>query len=81
MDETLSLLERGRLEVPADVPLEESVAAGGRVTPLTVRPKTVTARELFDYYSTSCFNRMLPNSGSTRCMARSANRRANFFSM
>src|SRR5688572_29057885 len=50
VDETLSLLDRGRLEVPEGVNLGDFVAAGGKAPVLAVRPETVTARQLFDRY-------------------------------
>jgi hypothetical protein len=50
VDETLALLERGRLEVPEGVALEEFVAAGGKAPVVSARPETVTARQLFDRY-------------------------------
>src|SRR5205823_14167 len=50
VDETLGLIERGRLEVPEGVLLEEFVAAGGKVPVVSARPETVTARQLFDHY-------------------------------
>jgi integrase len=50
VDETLALIERGRLEVPAGVRLEEFVAAGGKVPAVSARPETVTAGQLFDRY-------------------------------
>ncbi len=56
VDETLDLIERGRLEVPPGVPLEEFVAAGGKVPVLSVRPETTTARQLFDHYLSTLSN-------------------------
>jgi hypothetical protein len=50
VDETLSLIERGRLEVPDGVQLEEFVAAGGKAPAISARPEVVTARQLFDHY-------------------------------
>ncbi|MBX6313679.1 MAG: tyrosine-type recombinase/integrase [Isosphaeraceae bacterium] len=50
VDETLDLLERGRLTIPDGVPLEEFVAAGGKAPVAPVRPETVTARDLVDRY-------------------------------
>jgi hypothetical protein len=50
VDETLELLERGRLTVPEDVTLEDFVAAGGKAPKVSARPETVTARQLFDNY-------------------------------
>src|SRR5262249_28331735 len=50
VDETLGLIERGRLMVPEGVALEDFVAAGGKVPVLSARPETVTARQLFDRY-------------------------------
>jgi hypothetical protein len=46
VDETLGLIERGRPEVP----LEEFVAAGGNDPAVSVRPETVTARQMVDRY-------------------------------
>lgn len=48
VDETLDLLERGRLSIPDGVSLEEFVAAGGKSPVVAVRPETVIARELVD---------------------------------
>jgi integrase len=50
VDETLALLERGRLSLPEGVTLEDFVAAGGKVPKVSARPETVTARQLFDSY-------------------------------
>src|SRR5262245_47858675 len=50
VDETLELIERGRLSIPDDMPLEEFVAAGGKSLVVAVRPETVTARHLVDRY-------------------------------
>jgi len=50
VDETLGLLERGRLALPEGVLLEAFVAAGGKVPTVSARPETVTARQLFDRY-------------------------------
>jgi hypothetical protein len=50
VDETLALIERGRLIVPEGVSLEEFVAAGGKVPLISARPQTATARQLFDSY-------------------------------
>jgi integrase len=50
VDETLTLIERGRLTVPDGVALEDFVAAGGKVPKVSARPETVTARQLFDHY-------------------------------
>jgi len=50
VDETLGLLERGRLAVPEGVALEDFVAAGGKVPAVSARPEAVTARRLFDHY-------------------------------
>jgi integrase len=50
VDETLDLLERGRLAVPEGVSLEDFVASGGKVPVVSARPETVTARQLFDHY-------------------------------
>jgi len=50
VDETLSLIERGRLTVPEGISLEDFVAAGGKIPLLSSRPETVTAKQLFDKY-------------------------------
>jgi integrase len=50
VDEILGLIERGRLTVPDGVPLEDFVAAGGKVPVVSARPETTTARQLFDRY-------------------------------
>ena len=50
VDETLALIERGRLTVPEGVTLEDFVAAGGKVPVVSARPETVTAKQLFDQY-------------------------------
>jgi len=50
VNETLDLIERGRLTVPEGVSLEGFVAAGGKVPKLVARPETTTARQLFDRY-------------------------------
>jgi site-specific recombinase XerD len=50
VDETLELLERGRLTVPENVPLEEFVAAGGKARVVSAKPETTTARILIDQY-------------------------------
>jgi hypothetical protein len=50
VDETLTLLERGRLAIPEGVALEDFVAAGGKTPVVAVRPQTITARQLFDHY-------------------------------
>jgi integrase len=50
VDETLGLIERGRLNVPEGVSLEEFVAAGGKAPVVAVRPETVTTRNLIDRY-------------------------------
>jgi DNA-binding beta-propeller fold protein YncE len=56
VDETLALLERGRLVVPEGVRLEDFVASGGKAPFLSARPETVTARQLFDHYLTTHAN-------------------------
>jgi len=56
VDETLELLERGRLTVPEGVGLEEFVAAGGKVPTNSARPEAVTARQLFDSYLATLAN-------------------------
>src|SRR4051794_32127043 len=50
VDETLDLIERGRLTVPEGVGLEDFVAAGGKVPAVAARPETITVRQLFDHY-------------------------------
>ncbi|CAN5469421.1 hypothetical protein BH10PLA2_BH10PLA2_16300 [soil metagenome] len=50
VDETLALIERGRLTVPEGVPLEEFIAAGGKAPVILARPETITARQMFDRY-------------------------------
>jgi len=50
VDETLGLIERGRLTVPEGVPLEDFVAAGGKVLAVSARPETVVTGELFKHY-------------------------------
>jgi integrase len=50
VDETLALIERGRLVVPEGVRFEDFVASGGKVPVLSAKPETVTARQLFDRY-------------------------------
>jgi hypothetical protein len=65
VDETLSLIDRGRLGVPAGVPLEDFVAAGGRVPVLSVRPETTTARQLFDHYLATISNGTVEESSLT----------------
>ncbi|MHB1426789.1 MAG: tyrosine-type recombinase/integrase [Gemmataceae bacterium] len=50
VDETLALLERGRLSLPEGVALQEFVAAGGKAPKASARPETVMARQLFDSY-------------------------------
>lgn len=56
VDETLGLIERGRLEVPSGITLEDFVAAGGKVPVVSARPENVTARQLFDSYLTTLGN-------------------------
>src|SRR4051794_15642866 len=56
VDETLGLLERGRLEVPTGVPIEDFVAACGKLPVHSVRPETLSARELFDQYLSTLSN-------------------------
>jgi hypothetical protein len=51
VDETLELIERGRLTVPEGVSLEDFVAAGGKAPIVSAGPETVTARQLFDHFS------------------------------
>ena len=50
VDETLTLLERGRLIVPEGVALEDFVAAGGKLRLISARPEVITARQLIDHY-------------------------------
>jgi integrase len=50
VDETLNLIDRGRLTVPDGVSLEDFVAAGGKVPTIAVRPEIITSRQLFDGY-------------------------------
>src|SRR4051812_28521909 len=50
VDETLALIERGRLTIPEGVTLEDFVAAGGKAPVLSARPETTTARQLIDRY-------------------------------
>jgi integrase len=50
VDETLGLLERGRLTLPEGVALGDFVAAGGKVPVVSARPETTTARQLVDHY-------------------------------
>ena len=50
VDETLSLIDRGRLEVPAGVAIEEFVAGGGKAPAVSARQETLAARQLFDDY-------------------------------
>jgi integrase len=50
VDETLALIERGRLTVPEGISLEAFVAAGGKAPVVSARPETVTARQLVDRY-------------------------------
>ncbi|HYV35775.1 MAG TPA: tyrosine-type recombinase/integrase [Gemmataceae bacterium] len=50
VDETLNLLERGRLTLPENVTLVDFVAAGGKSLSLPTQPKMMTARQLFDAY-------------------------------
>lgn len=50
VDETLELIERGRLTVPEGVSFEDFVAAGGKAPAVSARPETITARQLFDHY-------------------------------
>jgi hypothetical protein len=56
VDETLALIERGRLVVPEGVRLEDFVAAGGKAPVLSARPENVTAKQLFDHYLTTHAN-------------------------
>src|SRR4051794_30926414 len=53
VDETLDLIERGRLTVPEGVGFEDFVAAGGKVPAVAARPETITVRQLFDHYLTT----------------------------
>ena len=56
VDETLGLIERGRLTVPDGVPLEAFVAAGGKAPVLSARPETISASQLFEHYLTTHSN-------------------------
>jgi hypothetical protein len=56
VDETLGLIERGRLTVPDGVRLEDFVAAGGKTPVVSARPETVTAQQLFDHYKATLSN-------------------------
>lgn len=56
VDETLALIERGRLAVPEGVALTDFVAAGGKVTVVSARPETLPARRLFDQYLATLSN-------------------------
>lgn len=62
VDETLALIERGRLTVTEGVPLEDFVAAGGNVPQLPARVEAVTARQLFDRYLTTHGNGTIESS-------------------
>ena len=62
VDETLALIERGRLAVPDGITLEDFVAAGGKAPVLAVRPETITARQLFDRYLTTHANGTIEDS-------------------
>jgi integrase len=53
VDETLDLIERGRLTIPEGVSLEDFVAAGGKIPAVAARPETITVRQLFDHYLTT----------------------------
>jgi hypothetical protein len=48
VDETLTLLERGRLALLEGAVLEDFVAAGGKIPKVSARPESVTARQLID---------------------------------
>ena len=50
VDETLDLIERGRLTIPEGVSLEDFVAAGGKTPAVSARPELITVRQLFDHY-------------------------------
>lgn len=50
VDETLDLLERGRLTIAEGVSLTEFVKSGGKATPISPKPESLSARELFDRY-------------------------------
>ncbi|HYV39715.1 MAG TPA: tyrosine-type recombinase/integrase [Gemmataceae bacterium] len=56
VDETLDLIERGRLAVPEGVPLEDFVVAGGKVLAVSAKQEKITARQLFDKYLTTHAN-------------------------
>ena len=67
VDETLGLLERGRLTVPEGVTLEGFVAAGRKVPTVSARPETVSARQLFDRYLATHSNGTIEESSLARC--------------
>jgi hypothetical protein len=48
VDETLNLLNRGRLTVPENVDFVDFVASGGKIPAVATKQKPVTARQLFD---------------------------------
>lgn len=50
VDETLDLIERGRLTIPEGTSLEDFVAAGGKAPVIAVRCETITCKQLFDHY-------------------------------
>jgi hypothetical protein len=50
VDETLALIERGRVAIPEGVRLEDFVAAGGKAPVMPLRPNTVSVRQLIDHY-------------------------------
>jgi hypothetical protein len=56
VDETLTLLERGRLTLPEGVPLADFVAAGGKAPLISAKPDVMTTRQLFDHYSATQAN-------------------------
>ncbi len=62
VDETLALIERGRITVPEGVALEDFVACGGKVPVVSARPETATARQLFDQYLAAHGNGTLESS-------------------
>jgi integrase len=68
VDETLGLIERGRLTLPEGVPFEDFVAAGGKAPVISARPETTTLRKLADHYLATHANGALE--ATTLCTAR-----------
>lgn len=50
VDQTLTLLQQGRIELPENVDLADFVAAGGKAPAISVSPESMTARQIFDDY-------------------------------